>query len=156
MKRKIYNELLKWKALKKDKMPLVLYGARQVGKTYIVTEFGKNNYQNEELTFKFASGNDWWFHAKGIAGSHVIVKCNGEEPPIQTFEEAAALAAYFSKGRGSDKLEIDYTIKKNVKKPNGSKPGFVVYYTNYSMMASGSIHNIELVSKEDEIFLERR
>lgn len=117
---------------------------------------GKNNYQNEELTFKFASGNDWWFHAKGIAGSHVIVKCNGEEPPIQTFEEAAALAAYFSKGRGSDKLEIDYTIKKNVKKPNGSKPGFVVYYTNYSMMASGSIHNIELVSKEDEIFLERR
>lgn len=117
---------------------------------------GKNNYQNEELTFKFASGGDWWFHAKGIAGSHVIVKCDGEEPPVKTFEEAAALAAYFSKGRGSDKLEIDYTIKKNVKKPNGSKPGFVIYYTNYSMMTDGSIRGVELVTKEDEIFLERK
>ena len=116
---------------------------------------GKNNFQNDELTFKFAEGGDWWFHAKGMAGSHVIVQCHGIEPPIRTFEEAASLAAYFSKGRGTDKLEIDYTIKKNVKKPNGSKPGFVVYYTNYSILVSSSISQIELISKEDRAFLER-
>jgi predicted ribosome quality control (RQC) complex YloA/Tae2 family protein len=60
---------------------------------------GKNNYQNEELTFHFANGDDWWFHAKGQAGSHVIVKSGGKEMPDRTFEEAAKLAAYYSKGR---------------------------------------------------------
>ena len=60
---------------------------------------GKNNYQNDELTFKLASGNDWWFHAKGIAGSHVIVRTEGKELPDRTFEEAARLAAWYSKGR---------------------------------------------------------
>lgn len=104
---------------------------------------GKNNFQNDELTFKFAVGNDWWFHAKGIAGSHVIVKTNGEELPDRTFEEAGQLAAYFSKGKEMDKVEIDYTEKKNIKKPNGSKPGFVVYYTNYSLMAKPDITGIE-------------
>lgn len=116
---------------------------------------GKNNYQNDELTFKFATGNDWWFHAKNMPGSHVIVKTNGEEPPIKTFEEAASLAAYFSKGKGADKVEIDYTQKKNVKKPNGSKPGFVIYYTNYSLMASSHIDGIQCVNEEDTVFLER-
>lgn len=116
---------------------------------------GKNNYQNEELTFRVATGNDWWFHAKNMPGSHVIVKCNGEEPPIRTFEEAASLAAYFSKGKGADKLEIDYTQKKNVKKPNGSKPGFVVYYTNYSLVASSHIEGIQCVNESDAVFLER-
>lgn len=76
---------------------------------------GKNNLQNEELTFHFASGNDWWFHAKGIPGSHVIVKTNGEELPDRTFEEAGKLAAYYSKNRGSEKIEIDY-IEKNMSK----------------------------------------
>lgn len=104
---------------------------------------GKNNFQNDELTFKFASGNDWWFHAKGIPGSHVIVKTNGCNLPDSTFEEAARLAAYYSKGRLQDKVEIDYLEKKNVKKPNGSKPGFVVYYTNYSMMIDSDISNIK-------------
>lgn len=116
---------------------------------------GKNNYQNDELTFKFATGNDWWFHAKNMPGSHVIVKTPGEEPPIKTFEEAASLAAYFSKGKGADKVEIDYTQKKNVKKPNGSKPGFVIYYTNYSLMASSHIDGIQCVNEEDTVFLER-
>lgn len=104
---------------------------------------GKNNFQNEELTFKFAVGNDWWFHAKGIAGSHVIVKTNGEELPDRTYEEAGQLAAYYSKGKDMDKVEIDYTEKKNIKKPNGSKPGFVVYYTNYSLMAKPDISEIQ-------------
>lgn len=116
---------------------------------------GKNNYQNDELTFHIATGNDWWFHAKNMPGSHVIVKCNGKEPPIHTFEEAASLAAYFSKGKGSDKLEIDYTQKKNLKKPNGSKPGFVIYYTNYSLIASSRIEGIRCPDKEDSVFLER-
>ncbi len=105
---------------------------------------GKNNFQNDELTFKFATGNDWWFHAKGMPGSHVIVKTNGNELPDQTFEEAARLAAHYSKGKGQEKVEIDYVEKKHVKKPNGSKPGFVVYYTNYSMMIDSDISNIAL------------
>ena len=105
---------------------------------------GKNNYQNEELTFKFANGGDWWFHAKGMPGSHVIVKTNGEELPDSTFEEAARLAAFYSKGKGQEKVEIDYVERKHVKKPNGSKPGFVVYYTNYSMMIDCDISKIKL------------
>lgn len=96
---------------------------------------GKNNYQNDELTFKLATGNDWWFHAKGIPGSHVIVKGEGKELPDRTFEEAAGLAAYYSKGRGSEKVEIDYIQKKNIKKVAGAAPGFVIYHTNYSMVA---------------------
>ncbi|MEY8516912.1 NFACT RNA binding domain-containing protein [Lachnospiraceae bacterium 29-84] len=107
---------------------------------------GKNNFQNEELTFKFASGNDWWFHAKGIPGSHVVVKTNGEELPDRTFEEAGQLAAYYSKGRENEKVEIDYLERKHVKKPNGSKPGFVVYYTNYSLVASPDISGLKTVS----------
>ena len=106
---------------------------------------GKNNYQNDELTFKFATGNDWWFHAKKIPGSHVIVKTEGQELPDRTFEEAARLAAYYSKGRDQEKVEIDYLQKKNVKKPNGAKPGFVVYYTNYSMAIDSDISGIEQI-----------
>lgn len=96
---------------------------------------GKNNYQNEELTFKVASGNDWWFHAKGIPGSHVIVKSEGKELPDRLYEEAGALAAYYSKGRDNDKVEVDYIQKKNIKKVTGAAPGFVIYHTNYSMVA---------------------
>lgn len=109
---------------------------------------GKNNYQNEELTFKFATGNDWWFHTKGIPGSHVVVKANGEELPDRVFEEAGKLAAHYSQARGQEKVEIDYTQKKNVKKPNGSKPGFVVYYTNYSLVIDSDITGIEQVEGE--------
>lgn len=109
---------------------------------------GKNNYQNDELTFKFATGNDWWFHAKKIPGSHVVVKAgNSGELPDRTFEEAARLAAYYSKGREQEKVEIDYIQKKHVKKPAGAKPGFVVYYTNYSMAIDSDISGIRLVSE---------
>lgn len=94
---------------------------------------GKNNLQNEEITFKLGEGNDWWFHAKGIPGSHVIIKTKDGKIPDRTFEEGARLAAYYSKGRDSEKVEIDYLQKKNVKKPNKGKPGFVVYYSNFSM-----------------------
>lgn len=106
---------------------------------------GKNNYQNDELTFKFATGNDWWFHAKGIPGSHVVVKSEGNELPDRTFEEAGKLAGFYSKGRDNDKVEIDYLQKKNVKKPNKGAPGFVVYYTNYSLIIHPNIDNITLI-----------
>ena len=109
---------------------------------------GKNNYQNDELTFQFAEGGDWWFHAKKQAGSHVIVKAGGSELPDRTFEEAARLAAYYSGSRDADKVEIDYTLKKNIKKPTGSKPGFVVYYTNYSMVASTDISGIQTADQK--------
>lgn len=105
---------------------------------------GKNNLQNEELTFKFASGGDWWFHAKKCPGSHVIVKMKGqEELPDHTFEEAARLAAYYSAGRDQAKVDVDYVQKKQVKKPNGARPGFVVYYTNYSMSIEPDITGIK-------------
>lgn len=109
---------------------------------------GKNNYQNEDLTFKFATGNDWWFHAKGIPGSHVVVKTNGAEMTDRAYEEAGRLAAYYSQSRGQDKVEIDYTQKKNVKKPNGSKPGFVVYYTNYSLVIDSDISALRAVEEK--------
>ncbi len=104
---------------------------------------GKNNYQNDELTFKMASGNDWWFHAKKMPGSHVIVKTPDGELPDRTFEEAAQLAAYYSSGRGTPKVEIDYIQKKHVKKPAGARPGFVVYYTNFSMVAAPDIAGLQ-------------
>jgi predicted ribosome quality control (RQC) complex YloA/Tae2 family protein len=106
---------------------------------------GKNNYQNDELTFQFAEGGDWWFHAKKMAGSHVIVKADGKELPDRTYEEAARLAAYYSGAREADKVEIDYTLKKNVKKPSGGKPGFVVYYTNYSLVSPTDISGIKQI-----------
>ena len=100
---------------------------------------GKNNYQNDELTFKLASGNDWWFHAKKIPGSHVVVRTEGRELPDEHFVTCARIAGYYSQGRESDKLEIDYVEKKQVKKPSGAVPGFVVYYTNYSMTINPSL-----------------
>ena len=108
---------------------------------------GKNNYQNDELSFKVATGNDWWFHAKGMPGSHVIVKSNNEELPDSVFEEAGRLAGFYSKGRENEKIEIDYLQKKNLKKPSGAAPGFVVYYTNYSLVIEPDITGIELVSE---------
>ena len=108
---------------------------------------GKNNFQNDELTFKFATGNDWWFHAKKMAGSHVIVRTKDGELPDRTFEEAGRLAAWYSKGHSAPKVEIDYIQKKHVKKPAGAKPGFVVYYTNYSLMASPDISDLKEVTE---------
>lgn len=103
---------------------------------------GRNNYQNDYLTFELANGGDWWFHAKGCAGSHVVLKNDGREIPDHVFEEAGALAAFYSKNKEAGKVEIDYVEKKQVKKPNGAKPGFVVYYTNYSLIADTDISEL--------------
>ena len=105
---------------------------------------GKNNLQNDRLTFKTAGPKDLWFHAKEMPGSHVIVKLEGEEDvPDATYEEAARLAAYYSSGKTSPKVEIDYTRRSNLKKPPQSNPGYVIYHTNYSMVAFPDIKGIK-------------
>ena len=106
---------------------------------------GKNNYQNEEITFRIGRPDDWWFHANDIPGSHVIVRGEGKELPDRTFEEAGRLAAHFSRAGTSPKVEVDYTLRRNLHKPTGGRPGFVLYYTNYSMMASTDISDIREV-----------
>ena len=107
---------------------------------------GKNNLQNDELTFKSANASDWWFHSKKAPGSHVIARRkDGQDLPDHVFELAASAAAYYSSARNADKVEIDYVQRREVKKPNGSKPGFVIYYTNYSMTARPDISQLTLI-----------
>lgn len=92
---------------------------------------GKSNLQNDELTLRTAESTDIWMHAKNIPGSHVIIRTNGTgEAPETTLEEAANLAAFFSKAKESSMVPIDYTLRKNIKKPGGAKPGMVIYFTN--------------------------
>lgn len=93
---------------------------------------GRNNVQNDFLTLKFAGKNDLWLHTKNIPGSHVIIKNNGSIPDNTLFE-GASLAAFYSKGKESSKVPVDYTIVKNVHKPSGAKPGMVIYYTNKTL-----------------------
>jgi predicted ribosome quality control (RQC) complex YloA/Tae2 family protein len=88
---------------------------------------GKNNLQNDRLTFKIAMPGDLWLHTKAIQGSHVIVKTEGKTIPNTTLLEAANLAAYYSNGRCSANVPVDYCIRKNVRKPKGAKPGMVIY-----------------------------
>ncbi|WP_353892177.1 NFACT RNA binding domain-containing protein [Proteinivorax hydrogeniformans] len=93
---------------------------------------GKNNKQNDFVTLRLANPNDLWFHTKSLAGSHVVVR-NEAKIPAETISEAAMLSAYFSKGRHSGNVEVDYTEIKNVKKPKGAKPGMVIY-DNYTTL----------------------
>ena len=92
---------------------------------------GRNNLQNDQLTLKTAERHDIWFHTKDVHGSHVILVTGGEEPSAEDYTEAARIAAYFSQSP-SDSTTVDYTRVSNIKKPGGSKPGFVIYKTNYS------------------------
>ncbi|MCD7747892.1 MAG: NFACT family protein [Firmicutes bacterium] len=110
---------------------------------------GKNNLQNDELT-KSASGGDIWFHVKGSAGSHTVMLCDaGDEPPAEDYTEAAMIAAYNSSLRGGSSVPVDYTRAKNVKKPSGSHPGFVIYHTNFTAYVTpdGERVNSMLVKK---------
>ncbi len=93
---------------------------------------GKNNRQNDYVTFKIGRSTDLWFHTKGIHGSHAIIKTlDAETVPDNTYIEAATLAAYYSRGRQGENIPVDYTELKNVKKPSGAKPGMVIY-VNYN------------------------
>jgi predicted ribosome quality control (RQC) complex YloA/Tae2 family protein len=107
---------------------------------------GKNNIQNDTITFKIAKSEDYWFHAKNMPGSHVVIRTMGDELTDEEYIEAAKIAAYYSKGKNSGRVEVDYTKKSNIKKPPNAKPGFVIYDTNYSMLAEPDIKGIK--SKE--------
>lgn len=100
---------------------------------------GKNNIQNDYLTLKFANKNHMWLHTKNIPGSHVIL-CS-DNPSDVALEEAGILAAYYSKAKNSTKVPVDYTKVKNLKKPNGSKPGMVIYHTNHTLYTEPSLYN---------------
>ena len=94
---------------------------------------GKNNLQNEHITHKIATKNDYWFHVKGMPGSHVVMLLEGrEEPPAADFTEAASIAAIFSAAEGASMTEVDYTLVRHLKRTPGGKPGFVIYHTNWS------------------------
>ena len=88
---------------------------------------GRNNNQNDYLTFKLANKEDLWFHTENIHGSHVILKSENKEPSLDTISKVASIAAYYSKGRNSSKVNVQYTEVKNIKKPKNAKPGFVVF-----------------------------
>lgn len=107
---------------------------------------GKNNMQNDKLTLKFANSSDIWFHTKNIHGSHVIIKLGvNKDVPDKTITEAAQLAAYYSKARESSRVPVDYTFVKNVKKPNGAKPGMVIYDFYNTIYV-----NPELINQEEK------
>ena len=107
---------------------------------------GRNNTQNDEITFRIAGKQDIFFHVKKAPGSHVILLTKGMDVPDRSYEEAARLAAHFSSKGGDERAEVDYVPRKEVRKPNGAKPGFVVYYTNYSMVVPTDIAGIEQIS----------
>ncbi len=107
---------------------------------------GRSNLQNDELTTKIARRTDYWLHTQKIHGSHVIIRCDGEEPSDTAVEQAAIIAAYYSQGRDSGKIPVDYTMIKYVKKPSGSMPGKVIY-TDYKTLMVESDENLVLKLK---------
>lgn len=127
----IHNELVETgylrEKLKRKNNDKPSHPFRLQTKDGFVILIGKNNYQNDKLTFKTASFNDTWFHAKDIPGSHVILRNGGNELTDDDIMLAANLAAHFSKAQGSSKIPVDYTEVRYVKKPSGSKPGFVIF-----------------------------
>lgn len=108
---------------------------------------GKNNVQNDYLTIKFAGPKDIWLHTKEIPGSHVIIKTGGMQLDDATLVEAANLAAFYSKAKNSSKVPVDYTIRKNVRKPNGSKPGMVIYESNKTVYIDPNEEDIKKLTK---------
>lgn len=135
------RKAIKGKQTKKASSPMLF-----ISSTGLEIYVGKNNVQNDYLTLKFAENRDIWLHTKDIPGSHVIIKTQGKDVDEVTIKEAANLAAYYSRGRMSSKVPVDYTIKKNVKKPNGAKPGMVIY-ENYNTIYITPEENVSLMKK---------
>ena len=94
---------------------------------------GKNNIQNEYVTFEIAKPNDTWFHVKNSTGSHVILKAQYDKIDMKTIEEAASIAAFYSSLKNETKVTVDYTLKKEIKKVKNKPIGFVIYNKNYSI-----------------------
>ena len=107
---------------------------------------GKNNVQNEHITHKLAEKYDYWFHAKNVPGSHVVLVTEGREPTDSDFTVAAEIAALYSKAEGTN-IAVDYTLAKNVKKPSGAKPGFVIYHTNWTAYVTPDADKIALLRR---------
>lgn len=127
---------MKARILKKKKKVVKPSPENFVSSTGLPISVGKNNKQNDYLTFKLASKSQTWFHTKDIPGSHVVIHDN--EPDEESILEAAKLAAYFSKARDSSSVPVDYTEIRHVKKPNGSKPGFVIYFEQKTVFVTPS------------------
>ncbi len=123
-----YASRMKSYSAHKQHTPTVMQFCTPDGKRVLC---GKNNLQNEHITHRLAAKTDYWFHAKNVAGSHVVLVCNGEEPSDLDFTTAAEIAAYYSKAEG-DNIAVDYTLAKNVKRVAGGKPGLVIYHTNWT------------------------
>ena len=103
---------------------------RYVLKSGLELLVGRNNTENDYITFKCGEKTDWWFHTKDIHGSHAVMICHGADPSPDDMYEAASIAAWFSKGRESENVPVDYCQLKRVKKPNGAKPGMVIFTDN--------------------------
>ncbi len=125
-------------ASKKDYKPL-----RFVTSSGYEVLCGKNNLQNDYITCEVASKDDYWFHIKNAPGSHVILRCGKDEPPSEDFTQAAMIAAFYSSQKELPQAPVDYTRVRNVKKPSGSKPGFVIYETNYTCYVTAEPEKIE-------------
>ena len=107
---------------------------------------GRNNLQNDELTFRRADRSDIWFHAKGVPGSHVVLVCGGSAPDAD-MTEAAEIAALNSKAAGGDNIAVDYTQVRNIKKPAGARPGYVIYHTNQTAYVTPDPEKINSMRK---------
>jgi len=154
---KIYNNLIKLGWVKKaatahkkvKKEVNRLQPARYISKDGWEIYVGKSSLQNDFLTFKLASGNDTWLHAKNIQGSHIIIKNKGikQSTPLGTLIQAANLAAHFSKAKKENKVLVDYTLKKYVKKPKNAKPGMVIYSHEKSLWIKIDAEEIRSIKK---------
>ncbi len=121
------------KSRMKGKIPKIQPPAEYISSDRYTILAGRNNKQNDKLTLKTAEKNDIWCHTKNITGSHVIISANGEMPPQRTIEEACIIAAFNSKARESSQVPVDYCLARYVKKPNGAKPGMVIFTNNKTL-----------------------
>ena len=120
------------KRVKQAKLPPMRFESTDGYPIYV----GRNNRQNDELTFKLARKDDLWLHASKVHGSHVIISCGGTTPPDDTITQAAQLAAYYAESAGGQNLPVDVTPVKQVKKTPGGKPGMVIYHTYRTVIAN--------------------
>lgn len=132
----------------KQKQPKALPPIEYISSDGYSILVGRNNRQNDQLTTKIAEKSDIWLHTQGITGSHVIIKCDGTNPPEETVEEAALIAAYNSSARGSSLVPVDYVLVKYVKKPSGSKPGMVIFTNNKTLYVTPDEESVEKLRKE--------
>lgn len=139
----IRQELIENNYLKKQKKHVQYSKSKLKLCSYFTTDgfqllVGRNNKENDRLTFNLADKKDLWFHTKDIPGSHIILLTEGKQPTKESLLEAASLAAYYSKARFSENVPVDYTYVRNVKKPAGAKPGMVIFTDNHTLYVKPS------------------